>query len=55
LEVALHEFAELFAVLVLHVHKFDAIAFGADIANDGGEVDLAKPSANFQLDGIADV
>ena len=48
--MALDEFAELFAVFVFHVHKFDAIAFGTDIADYRGEVDFAEAGANLQLD-----
>src|SRR6266571_4733070 len=48
------ELAELLAVFVVHVDEFDAVAVGADIANDGGEIDLAETGANLELDGIAD-
>src|SRR6266581_4220625 len=54
LQVALDELAELLAVFVVHVDEFDAVAVGADIANDGGEIDLAETGANLELDGIAD-
>src|SRR5437868_15534307 len=53
-EVALDEFAELAAVFVFHVHELDAIAFGVDIAHDGGEMDFAQAGTNFELDGVAD-
>lgn len=41
LKVALDQSAELFAVLVAHVDKFDAAAVRSDIADYRGEVDLA--------------
>ena len=55
LEVSLHELAELVAVFVFHVHKFDSVAFGTDIADDGSEVDFAQAGADFQSDGIAHI
>ncbi len=48
------ELAELLAVFVAHVDEFDPVAVGADIANDGGEIDLPETGANLELDGIAD-
>src|SRR5262249_25846012 len=54
IEVALNELAELVAVFVFHVDKLDAASVGANIANDGGEIDFAKACANFKLDGVAD-
>jgi hypothetical protein len=54
LQVALDELAELLAVFVVHVDEFDPVAVGADIANDGGEIDLAETGANLELNGIAD-
>jgi hypothetical protein len=54
MEVALDKFAELFAVFVAHVHKFDATAVRADIADHGGEIDLAEASPDFELDRVAD-
>src|SRR5260370_1276006 len=53
LEVALDEFAELFAVFIAHVYEFDAAAVGADVADHGGESDLAETGADLQLDRIA--
>ena len=54
-EVALDQFAELFAVFVFHVHEFDAVAFGSDVAHYGSEMNFAKAGANLESDGIADV
>ncbi len=51
--VFLDELAEALAVFVFHVNEFDAVAVGADVANDSGEMDLAETGANFELDGIA--
>src|SRR6266571_4146815 len=53
LQVALDELAEFFAIFVAHVHKLDAAAVGADIADDRREIDLAKAGTNLELDGIA--
>src|SRR5260370_40260818 len=53
LEVTLDEFAKFFAVFIAHVHKFDAASVRADVADDGGEIDLAKTGTNFKLDRIA--
>src|SRR5208337_616199 len=53
-QMPLYEFAQALAVLVLHVHKFNASAIRADIANHGGEMNLAEARAHFKLDGIAD-
>ena len=36
------------------MHEFDAAAVRADIADYGGEIDLAKTGTDFELDGIAD-
>src|SRR6266478_3263290 len=55
LKVALDQFAEFFAVFVFHVHELDAIAFGADIADNGREMDFAEAGADLELDGITDV
>src|ERR1700730_1509513 len=52
--MALDEFAELFAVFVFHVHEFDAVAFGADVANHGSEMDFPQARADFEFDGITD-
>ena len=54
LEMALHELAKLLAVFIAHVHEFDAAAVRPDIADDGGEIDLAQTGADFELDGVAD-
>src|SRR6266849_186031 len=53
LEMALDEFAEFFAVFIAHVHEFDAAAVGADVADYGGEIDLAETGAHLELDRIA--
>ena len=50
----LDEFAEAFVVFLFHVDELDAAAVGADVADDGGEVDFAEAGADFELDGIAD-
>src|SRR5437588_1553314 len=54
LEMALDEFAEFFAVFIAHVHEFDAAAVRSDIADNGGEMDLAETGPNFELDRVAD-
>src|SRR5260370_7787644 len=51
--MALDQFAELFAIFFFHVYEFNAVAFRTDIADHGGEVDLAQAGANLELDGIA--
>src|SRR5437870_1932856 len=53
LEVALDEFAEFLAVFVAHVDEFHAAAIRTDIADDGGEIDLAKTGADLELDRVA--
>src|SRR5215471_7904513 len=53
--MALYEFTEFFAVFVLHVDELDAIAIGADVANDRREMNLAEASADFEFDGVTDV
>src|SRR5215472_1875576 len=50
--MALDELAELFAVFIAHVDEFHAVAVLADVANHRGEIDLAKASAHFQLNGV---
>lgn len=50
--VFLDELAKTFAVFIFHVHKFDAVAVRADVADDGREVNLAQARSNFELDGI---
>ncbi len=52
--MALDKFAEFFAVFVAHVDEFDAAAIRTDIADDGGEIDLAKTGADLELDRVAD-
>src|SRR5260370_37243421 len=52
--MALDEFAEFFAVLVAHVDEFDAAAVRADVADDGGEIDLTETGADFEFDRVAD-
>src|SRR4029077_9169629 len=54
LEVTLDEFTEFFAVFVAHMHKFNAAAVWANVADHGGEIDLAETGANLELDGVAD-
>ena len=54
MEVTLDEFAEFFAVCIVHVHEFDAAAVRADIADDGGEIDFAEAGVDFKLDRVAD-
>src|SRR2546430_7152505 len=48
--MTLDEFAELFPVFVTHVDEFHAAPVWADIADHGGEIDLAKSDADLQLD-----
>ena len=50
----LYELAESVVVVSLHVDEFDAAAVGADVADDGGEMDFAEAGADFELNGIAD-
>ena len=50
----LDEPAETFVVFFFHVDELDAAAIGADVADDGGEMDLAEAGADFELNGIAD-
>src|SRR5260370_25338866 len=52
--MTLDEFAELFAVFIAHVDEFHAAALRSDIADDGGEIDLAETGADFHLDRVAD-
>jgi len=52
--MTLDELAELFAVFVAHVDEFHAAPVWADIADHGGEIDLAKSGADLQLDRVAD-
>src|SRR5215472_18417196 len=51
--MALDELAKLFAVFIAHMDEFHAVAVLADVADDRGEIDLAKASAHFQLNGVA--
>src|SRR5260370_29027729 len=51
--MALDEFAEFFAVFIAHVYEFDAAAVRADVADHGGETDLAETGANLKLDRVA--
>ena len=53
LKVLLDQPAEAFVIFLIHVDELDTAAVGADVADDGGEMDLAKPGADFKLDGIA--
>src|SRR6266403_4090576 len=41
----LDEFAEAFVVFLFHVDELDAAAVGADVADDGGEVDFVEGGA----------
>ena len=50
----LDEFAEALVVFWCHVDELDTAAVGADVTDDGGEVDLSKAGTNFELEGIAD-
>jgi hypothetical protein len=52
--MTLDQLAELFAIFVPHVHEFHAAPVWADIADHGGEIDLAKSGADLQLDRVAD-
>ena len=54
LEMPLDKLAEFLAVFIAHMHEFDPAAVGPDVADHGGEVNLAKAGADFQLDGVAD-
>src|SRR5216684_1351146 len=51
--MALDESAEFFTVFIAHVHEFDAAAVRADVADHGGEIDLAETGANLKLDRVA--
>jgi hypothetical protein len=50
LEMALDELPELFAVFVAHVNELHAASIWADGTNHGGEINLAEPGTNLQLD-----
>jgi len=52
--MTLDEFAEFFAVFIAHVDEFHAAALRSDIADDGGEIDLAETGADFELYRVAD-
>ncbi len=47
LEVLLDEFAEAFVVFLFHVDELDAAAVGADVTDDGCEVDFVEAGADF--------
>src|SRR5260370_2363551 len=49
LEMALDEFAKLFAVFIAHVDEFDATAVRPDITYHGGEINLSETAADFTL------
>jgi hypothetical protein len=51
--MALDKLAELFAIFVAHVDEFDPATIGADIPDDGGEIDPAQARANLEFNGIA--
>jgi len=52
-QVALHQLAEFFAVLVFHVYEFYAAAVRTKISHYRGKVNPAQPRADFQLDRIS--
>src|SRR5580700_12312743 len=52
-QVALHQLAEFFSVFVFHVYEFNAAAVRTKISHYRGKVNLAKPRADFQLDGVS--
>src|SRR5690242_21960246 len=54
LQVALHQLAQLFAIFILHMNKFDSASVLTDVSNYSGEVNFAQAGANFELDGISD-
>ena len=54
-EVLLDQLAQLFAVFVFHMHELNAIARGADVADDGRRMNLAQAGTNLELDGVARV
>jgi len=54
-QAALNQFAEFVAIVALHVDDFNAVAVGALVAHDSGELDLAQAGADFEADGVADV
>src|SRR5215468_10382880 len=53
-EMPLNQLAQTLAVFVFHVDEFDAPTVRPQIADHGGEMHLAQPRANLQLNGIAD-
>ena len=52
-EIALNEFAQFFAVLVAHMHKFHTAAVRPDVSDHGRKINLAQAGANLKLDRIA--
>jgi hypothetical protein len=49
----LHQPAEFFAVFIFHVHELDPVSVRADVANDGGEMNLSQAGAHLELDRVA--
>lgn len=54
LQVALHQLAQLFAIFILHMDKFDSASVWTDVSHYSGEVNFTQTGADFQLDGISD-
>ena len=52
-KMPLHQPAEFFTVFIFHVHKLDAASVRTDVANDGGEMNLAQAGAHLELDRVA--
>ena len=53
LQMTLDQFAKALAVFVFHINELDAATVRSEIADHGGEMNLAQAGANFQLNGIA--
>ena len=53
LQVALHQFAESFAIFVFHVHEFHPVARITDIADHSGKMDFTQSGADLELNGIS--
>ena len=49
----LHQLAEFFPILILHVHEFNAGTVVADIADHRRKVDFFQTRADLQANGIA--
>ncbi len=52
-EITLNEFAQFFAVLVTHMHKFHTAAVRPGVSDYGRKIDLAQAGANLKFDRIA--